>query len=200
MALTAREVAGDARRAEIVQAALRLFAERGYKGASLAQIAQSVGITQQAVLYHFQTKEQLLVAALEDRDRQDRAWWAETSEAAHGSLDFLQLCQRLVAHNTQRAGYVRMFTVLSGDSVTEGHPAHAFFRARYDRLRELFAPALAAVYSRTGQSGPSVAVVLAVLDGLQLQWLLDPETFDMAAEFDTFANWIAGSAAPSGGS
>ncbi|SDJ26304.1 transcriptional regulator, TetR family [Frankineae bacterium MT45] len=193
MVLTAREEAGDARRAEIVQAALELFAERGYKGASLAQIAQRVGITQQAVLYHFQTKQQLLVAALEDRDRQDRAWWAETSEAAQGSLDFLQLCQRLVEHNAQRAAYVRMFTVLAGDSVTEGHPAHAFFRARYSRLRELFAPALAAVYSRTGQQGPSVAVVLAILDGLQLQWLLDPETFDMAAEFDSFAQWLQAS-------
>jgi len=186
MTVSPREVAGEERRARIVAAALDVFAERGYKGASLAQIADRVGITQQAVLYHFRSKDQLLVAALEERDREDRQWWAETVHAAAEDLDFLQLCQRLVEHNQQRLERVRLYTVLAGDSVIDAHPAQAFFRDRYARLREQWADQLAAAYSRSGRRGPSVAVVLAVLDGLQLQWLLDPHGFDMAKEFRTF--------------
>jgi AcrR family transcriptional regulator len=186
MTVNAREAAGDERRARIVAAALEVFAERGYKGASLAQIGERVGITQQAVLYHFRSKDQLLVAALEERDRQDRQWWADTVDSAEQDLDFLEWCQRLVEHNSQRLQRVRLFTVLAADSVIDGHPAQAFFRARYARLREQLADQLAVMYERAGRRGPSVAVVLAVLDGLQLQWLLDPEGFDMVSEFRTF--------------
>jgi AcrR family transcriptional regulator len=186
MTVNTREAAGDERRARIVAAALDVFAERGYKGASLAQIAERVGITQQAVLYHFKSKDQLLVAALEERDREDRAWWAQTTESAPQDLDFLELCQRLVEHNTQRLERVRLYTVLAGDSVIDVHPAQAFFRQRYARLREQWADQLAAAYAHAGRRGPSVAVVLAVLDGLQLQWLLDPDGFDMVKEFQTF--------------
>jgi AcrR family transcriptional regulator len=185
MTVNTREAAGDERRARIVAAALDVFAERGYK-ASLAQIAERVGITQQAVLYHFRSKDQLLVAALEERDRQDRQWWVETVDSAAQELDFLQLCQQLVEHNAQRLHYVRLFTVLAADSVIDAHPAQEFFRNRYARMREQLADQLAAVYERSGRRGPSVAVVLAVLDGLQLQWLLDPDGFDMVSEFRSF--------------
>lgn len=125
MTVSAREAAGEERRARIVAAALDMFAERGYKGASLTQIAERVGITQQAVLYHFRSKDQLLVAALEERDREDRQWWARTIESAAEDLDFLQLCQRLIEHNVQRLERVRLYTVLAGDSVIDAHPAQA---------------------------------------------------------------------------
>jgi AcrR family transcriptional regulator len=187
---TVREVAGDERRAAIVAAALEVFAERGYKAASLARIADRVGITHQAVLYHFLTKQQLLVAALEERDREDRIWWA--AQASESGQGFLELCQRLVEHNMQRPAYVRMFTVLAGDSVTEEHPAHGFFQARYERLRQQLGPQLDAAYRRAGRRGPSIAVVLAILDGLQLQWLLEPDGFDMAQEFGSFLAVILG--------
>jgi AcrR family transcriptional regulator len=186
MTLDGRGAAGEERRSRIVAAALDVFAERGYKGASLAQIAERVGITQQAVLYHFKSKDQLLVAALEERDREDRAWLAQTIESSPEDLDLLELCRRLIEHNVQRLERVRLYTVLAGDSVIDVHPAQAFFRTRYARLREQWADHLAAAYARTGRRGPSVAVVLAVLDGLQLQWLLDPEGFDMVKEFRTF--------------
>jgi AcrR family transcriptional regulator len=196
MTVNTREAAGDERRARIVAAALDVFAERGYKGASLAQIGERVGITQQAVLYHFRSKDQLLVAALEERDRQDRQWWVETVDSAAEDLDFLELCQRLVEHNSQRLGYARLFTVLAADSVIDGHPAQAFFRDRYARMREQLATQLAALYERMGRRGPSVAVVIAVLDGLQLQWLLDPEGFDMVSEFRTFGAGLRQARAP----
>src|SRR3954447_25995719 len=133
---TAREVAGEARRREIVSAALEVFAERGYRGASLAHIAGRVGITQQAVLYHFGSKEHLLVDALEERDRQDREWWSQTLAADGGSRDFLDMCQLLVEHTMERAHRARLLTTLAGDSTTEAHPAHAFFQDRYARLRK----------------------------------------------------------------
>lgn len=49
----------DDTRERLIAAATRLFAERGFYGASIAQIASEVGLTKQALLYHFKRKDQL---------------------------------------------------------------------------------------------------------------------------------------------
>ncbi|GGD08455.1 CerR family C-terminal domain-containing protein [Pyruvatibacter mobilis] len=46
-------------REDLLQSALKLFAEKGFYGASIAQIARELGLTKQALLHHFGTKEKL---------------------------------------------------------------------------------------------------------------------------------------------
>ncbi|MEM8837344.1 MAG: helix-turn-helix domain-containing protein, partial [Pseudomonadota bacterium] len=50
----------------LVATAHCLFAERGYDGVSIAEIAGSLGITKQALLHHFGSKEKLYGLVLED--------------------------------------------------------------------------------------------------------------------------------------
>lgn len=49
----------DDTREQLLAAANRQFAERGFYGASIAQIAGELGLTKQALLYHFKRKEDL---------------------------------------------------------------------------------------------------------------------------------------------
>lgn len=49
------------RREAILQAAVELFAERGYDGTSTADIAERAGVAHGTVFHHFKTKENLLV-------------------------------------------------------------------------------------------------------------------------------------------
>ena len=53
------EIAPEDTRERLLDAALEQFADRGYYGASIAQIAGEVGLTKQALLYHFKRKEDL---------------------------------------------------------------------------------------------------------------------------------------------
>jgi len=50
---------------KFLDAALTLFAERGFYGVSLSDVAAELGLTKQSVLYHFKTKEALYRAVLE---------------------------------------------------------------------------------------------------------------------------------------
>ncbi|WP_308636750.1 TetR/AcrR family transcriptional regulator [Paenibacillus silvisoli] len=55
------------------QAALTLFAESGYEGVSLSEIAKSVGIKTPSIYAHFDSKEQLFIELLEDAIKEEQA-------------------------------------------------------------------------------------------------------------------------------
>ncbi|MFD6294931.1 TetR/AcrR family transcriptional regulator [Streptomyces sp. NPDC060235] len=171
----------EERRAEIVRAALEVIAERGYRGASLAAVAERVGLTQQGLLHHFPTKEALLVAVLKERDQ-----WDAVPDSAWRS----DLLVSLVEYNAMRPGIIQTFSALLGESVTEGHPAREFFTRRYTAVRANMAAVLRAEYGELLPSGltpeRAAPLLVAVMDGLQYQWLLDPESVDMPAAFRDF--------------
>lgn len=60
----ARPTNTDARRAEIVEAMLRVMARRGYARASIAAIAEEAGLTAGLVHYHFRNKQAILLLSL----------------------------------------------------------------------------------------------------------------------------------------
>lgn len=178
------------RRTEIIQAATEVIAERGYRGASLAAVAERVGLTQQGLMHYFPAKEALLVAVLEARDQ-----WDMAAAALYERTWPLEVVADLVDYNATRPGIVQAFTVLAGDSVTDGHPAQEWFRRRYARVRDGGAEVLRARYGDRLPGGltPERAATLlaAVVDGLQVQWLLDPREVDMPAAFRDFLALLA---------
>ncbi|MFE7838680.1 TetR/AcrR family transcriptional regulator [Streptomyces sp. NPDC057474] len=187
-----RGVRGEERRAEIVQAALEVIAERGYRGASMAAVAERVGLTQQGLLHYFPTKDALLVAVLKERDRWD---------AVPDSPLRLDLLGSLVEYNGMRPGIVQTFSALLGESVTEGHPAREFFTERYGRVRGAMAEVLRAEYGDRLPSGltpeRAAPLLVAVMDGLQYQWLLDPGVVDMPGAFRDFLALLGEGEVPS---
>ncbi|MGY5123807.1 TetR/AcrR family transcriptional regulator [Streptomyces nigrescens] len=180
-----RETQRAERRAAILEAAMELIAERGYRRTSLAAVAERAGLTQQGLLHHFPTKELLLVGVLETRDRWDLASAAAAAGARH--TDTLA---QLVDYNATRPGLVQTYTVLSADSVTEDHPARAFFESRFRAVRAAMTEVLRTECGDTLPGGltpeRAAPLMVAVMDGLQLQWLLDPEDVEMPAAFRDF--------------
>ncbi|KQX16867.1 TetR family transcriptional regulator [Streptomyces sp. Root431] len=180
----------EERRAEILRAALEVIAERGYRGATLGSVAERVGLTQQGLLHYFPTKEALLVAVLQERDRWD------TSGGRDRENWRLDLLESLVEYNAMRPGIVQTFSALLGESVTDEHPAREFFTERYGQVRSSMADVLRLEFGERLPSGltPERAAPLltAVLDGLQYQWLLDPSAVDMPDAFRDFLRLLRG--------
>ncbi|MER6103556.1 TetR family transcriptional regulator [Streptomyces sp. NPDC001832] len=185
------------RRAEILRATLEVIAERGCRGASLSAVAERVGLSQQGLLHYFPTKEALLVAVLEERDQWDTG--GGTRSDGTWRIDLLT---SLVEYNAMRPGIVQTFSALLGESVTEGHPAREFFTRRYTQVRASMAAMLRAEYGERLPGGltpeRAAPLLVATMDGLQYQWLLDPDSVDMSAAFQDFLALLqsAQSAAP----
>jgi AcrR family transcriptional regulator len=71
---TARQRVAAARREQILETALGLFAERGFDATSTRQIAKEAGIAEGLIFHYFPTKASLLTAILEDRLEGRRAF------------------------------------------------------------------------------------------------------------------------------
>jgi AcrR family transcriptional regulator len=60
---------GSQTRADIQQAALALFTERGYDATSMREIAERIGITKAALYYHFESKEAIILSLFQENMR-----------------------------------------------------------------------------------------------------------------------------------
>lgn len=165
------------------------FGARGYNKGPLTEIADQVGMTHAGVLHHFGSKDQLLLEVLRYRDETD----VKDLEGQHipGGIDLFRHLVRTALLNARRAGLVQAYVVLSAESVTEGHPARDWFVERYRTLRREVGEAFRTVCAERGIDEPATvdraaASILAVMDGLQVQSLLDPEQVDLA-ESSAFA-------------
>lgn len=159
-----------------------VFGARGLHKASLGEIAERVGITHQGILHHFGSKDQLFVEVLAYRERLDVADF-ENHEPPHGPA-LLRHLIRTAAVNTGRIGLVQSYVVLSAESVTDGHPAQSSFRDRFTMLRRLLVDALGQTCGSAATPPPAeidaaASSIIAVMDGLQVQWLLAPEAVEM---------------------
>src|SRR5262249_5832485 len=94
-------------------------------------------------------------------------------------------------HNTMVPGLVQAYTVLMGESVGEDHPARDWFRDRYPRRRAHIAAAIRGGVELGGirsavDCDAVAAEIVAMMDRLQVQWVLNPDQVDMAAVFADF--------------
>jgi AcrR family transcriptional regulator len=171
------------RREEILRAAMATFGAKGYYNGSLVEIAEQVGITHAGVLHHFGSKDQLLVEVLEYRDRADVA--DLEGQQIPAGLDLFRHLVKTAQRNASRPGIVQTYAVLSAESVTDNHPGQDWFRTRYQTLRDELTSALreicAAEQAPTdAEIRSAAAAILAVMDGMQIQWLLEPSAVDLA--------------------
>ncbi|POH59693.1 TetR family transcriptional regulator [Cryobacterium zongtaii] len=172
-----------ARRREILEAAAEIFGSKGYTNGTLSDIAEQVNMTHPGILHHFGSKDQLLMEVLRFRDETD----VQNLVGQHipDGIEFFRHLVTTAFTNAQRAGIVQAFVVLSAESVTDDHPAREFFMDRYRTLRAEARHAFEIICAERGTVAPDTialasAAVLAVMDGLQVQWLLDPTDVDLA--------------------
>jgi len=139
-------------------------------------------------LHYFPSKQELLAAVLQRRDMSLTPWfektWAETG-------DFCKSVHEMMAHGMDAPYEMQLFVTMSAESTDPKHPSHGYFQERYRISRMHFTAAVEQAKER-GEIVPSASgpLLIAVFDGLQIQWLIDP-TFDILGELDRYLESIS---------
>lgn len=183
---------GRRRREQIVAAAAAAYAEAGYDGASLREIAKRAGISHTGLLHHFPNREALLASVLEERDRRDAARGEPHPPAGVGALrEFVELA----AHNAAHPGIVELYVRMAAEAVASEHPAHAYFTGHYRAARGYVRASFEALAEQGGLregADPAAASVMfiALMDGLQVQWLTNPGEVDLVDPLRSFLTLV----------
>lgn len=176
-------------KAEILEKATEAFAQRGFTGTSVREIAKAVGMTQQGLSHHFPTKEALLLAVLQRRDELALDQYRDRGMSATDIL------RAIIQDNLTKPGIVQLTTTLASEAIDPDHPAHEFFTEHFTAARQVFATLL-----RWGQRRGEIRddldaeelapIVVAVYEGLQLQWMIAPE-LDLELAFEPLIRVLA---------
>ncbi|RZT27609.1 TetR family transcriptional regulator [Kribbella sp. VKM Ac-2569] len=170
------------RQAEIVASATSVFSSRGYRGGSLREIAKQLDISLTAVVHHFPSKSALLVAVLESADSAHADSFQLDSQNEGVAYAVLQYVRR----NVDRPEMLRLLALMAAESSAPDHPAHEWFRQRYELTIGMLAIAVrrdqleGRITNDRDPHGIAESLV-ALWDGLQLQWLIDPHRNLVAA-------------------
>jgi AcrR family transcriptional regulator len=157
-----RRLKSSERKAQVVQVALDIIAERGIQGATLDRIAAAAGVTRAALFAHFSSKKEIMVAALDVLFEKIRA--VHTSSANPNALERIREVGR---HHTellasQRQGFVFPLFEFMAAPPEEG--LREELRVRHlERMREV---------ADMVKEGQAQGTIVADVDPYEVAWLM----------------------------
>jgi TetR/AcrR family transcriptional regulator, fatty acid metabolism regulator protein len=161
---------------EVLRVAYRLMAAKGMHRMTLQDVADAAGMSKANVVYHHKRKEDLVLTAMQWVLERVAARVVEATSSAVGREEKIRAMIDAIFLDPQRN---RDFYIVYAELI-----AHSSRNGRFAALngwfREIVTGQYAAVIGSTnGRSKKAVAesamVVRALIDGLFLQWLEEPE-------------------------
>jgi AcrR family transcriptional regulator len=130
-----RRLDREARRRQILAAALSCFAERGFSGTTTRELARRVGITEAALYRYYPSKESLYAAMIDEKMAPVELvdYMAPFAEAGDDHAFFRELAREIFRRMEGDPDLLRilLFTALEGHALSG-----AFFGVRVRRVRE----------------------------------------------------------------
>jgi AcrR family transcriptional regulator len=169
------------RRQQILDRAVEVFADLGFEGTSLRAIGDAIGVSHAALRRYFDTREELFLEVLREKDRQALA------QAHESGLDEAAGFATLAVNYAQQAPGLMALRHSMVARALEPHNEHSreFFRDRYRSIRDEALVVLRHARDRGAVRSDipldtAATLMIAALDGLSTQWLIDPDV-DMRA-------------------
>jgi AcrR family transcriptional regulator len=166
-------------RAQLLDAAERVFARHGYQGASIDAIAAEAGYSHGAIYSNFNGKEDLFLVLVEERidARLARVYQAADAALSHGATP-LEAARRFVAMLQQEQHAYLLLVDFWNQAVREPKAA-ARFADRHTRLRALIGRIVEGVARDTGAEltlprDQVATALIALVNGLTIERLADP--------------------------
>lgn len=178
--------AEDVRRAQIIKAAYAVAASKGLDGFTVRDVARKAGISHGLVLFHFKTRQQLIIALLD--------WLLATTTVLHITDDIARITEPLdrlhgllrteMDRLSREPRRIRLFFDFWAKGIR--HAAiRSKMRRELARYREAFRPIAGEVLASEPARFPDVspeglaAVAVSFIKGCAVQAMIDPEHFDI---------------------
>lgn len=182
---------GLARRQQILDLAIDVFARHGSAGTSLRSIAREIGVSHAALTHYFTSREQLLVEVYREAERRKGEAHPHSADASP-----VEIMTESARRNHDVPGLVQLYSTLVAAALEPGHPdatefaSERFARVRADLTDRVRRSQAAGRIRDDVDPGAVASLVIAASDGLQTQWMLD-ETVPQSQALDLLARLLA---------
>jgi AcrR family transcriptional regulator len=171
----------DDTREKLFEAAARVFEEQGIGGASIEAIAAAAGFTRGAFYSNFKSKDELIIAMLEDHVEQSIRRNLDLLDRHRNLADFIDALKNMDKSRQDplgRSPLLHMEMILFVARAEKRRPELA---KRLRARRKLITDIVETSLKNSGRNGAlnptwTGAIVLALEDGFRLHRLIDPET------------------------
>src|ERR1700754_3291885 len=166
---------------KLFEAAARVFEEQGIGGASIEAIAAAAGFTRGAFYSNFKTKDELIIAMIEDHVAQSIRRNLDLLARHNNLADFIDALKTMDRSRQDPLGRSPLLHMEMILFVARAEKSRAELAKRLRARRKLIADIIETGTKKTGRKGPwdpawTGAIVLALEDGFRLHRLIDPET------------------------
>lgn len=162
----------DSNRERIILAARRLFSEKGIYRTTLGDIAREAGIAKGTLYYYYQSKESLVFEVLD----QGIGALLNSLDAASRETSLTTLVQRYLENLTSNQELVQIYFHLLQESFSNPVIRESF-QHKYHEWREWSRVVLGRY--NLNPSEEFSTLFIAALDGLCLQWLVEPKSINI---------------------
>jgi AcrR family transcriptional regulator len=172
-------------RERILEAATELFAQKGYAGAGVDQLAARSGIAKTAIYYHFGNKAGLLAAALE---RASNTWIEGIAQASRQGGDWPSRLDRglagMRAMLEEKPWIFKLMQILALEVAEEKPEIRETLRSILRRAREAIVAGMRDALGFEVPDAEGVAkVILGSLDGISMSQEIDPDAISLDEAF-----------------
>jgi TetR/AcrR family transcriptional regulator, acrAB operon repressor len=186
-----KKIQGARTRDELLAAAIKVFAERGYHGATMEDIVAAAGTTRGALYWHFSNKEDFLVSLLA---RSQELWNRERAEEFKLTGEAGEIPGILIwwaEFSNRIPWFARLFLTMGLDADNISSRIRDAIRQQLAATRRFLASVIKHGQRRgvlrAGLNPDEVAGLFVVVRlGLLAAWFSDPTEFDLGAITQSF--------------
>ncbi|HZR71609.1 TetR/AcrR family transcriptional regulator [Bradyrhizobium sp.] len=170
----------DDTREKLFEAAARVFEEQGIGGASIEAIAATAGFSRGAFYSNFTSKDELIIAMLEEHVAQSIRRNLDLLEKHKDPADFIQALKSVDSSKQDPLGRTPLLHMEMILYVARAEKRRPELAKRLRARRKLVAEIVETTMRSSGRPAPNAAwtgaILLAMEDGFRLHRLIDPET------------------------
>ena len=189
----------NAKKQEILRAAIRLFAARGVRNVKMSDVAKAAGVGKGTIYEYFTGKDEIYRAAIKEYlDRAESAAAKEMFRARSPREKLNALLGAWLRSTEAESDELMMLFIdvwseaIRGGSpdVTAGFDMKAFFHEYRDFVASILQEGIDAGELKPMDTAVVAGSLLALFDGIMLQWLLDRDSVDLPKTLDTVLDII----------
>jgi len=185
---SAKTSRGEQSRLRIIKSTRLILANTDLSSLKLDLVADKSGVAKSSILWHFGSKNGLLLAVVEDIFDGMQQLIAKVSFAAPDKKERLKSAMMLVAEEMQKTPEANTLLISFIVNQTIDTTINKHIKEMYDSYRLFITSVLTSAGVEVSDLYPSV--ILAFIDGAFMQWYLQPDKIELKELFVQFLDII----------